>query len=529
MRKVQKEKKGEENRYMIRATTRYGMIKGKKKEGFLTFRGIPYARPPVGDLRFRPPQDPEPWEGIRDCTSFGAPALQLFAVNHVPQANILQSSSEDCLYLNVSTPAFRECEGISGGSDFVPDTEAKLPVYIFIHGGAYETGGGNMPLYRGERFAENGIVYVNINYRMNVMGFLSLEEFERESGTTGNFGVLDALCAVRWVHENIAAFGGDPENITVGGESAGAFTTSILMGLESARGLFRRCILESGSILGVARVAKYGEGHPVRMKEASRQIAADLGVSDSAEGVKRLRSMPAEDIIRAWFFRPDGTHRQMRSDPMLDGFLFDGDLIPNPRVQYLNDVDLLFGFNTDEGSIFADRNMSEEAYEAELVRIFGDRASEIRRRYPVDPGHTPFERMSDIIGLFSFKGAMLPYADMLSGRGKNVYGYHFAYLTERLRKEGFGCRHIAELNFVFQKELGFVGADDEQGRKVSDFMNRAWCNFIRTGNPGPEWPRYEEKDEKLLRIDENPQPEKLPRKDELRYFERISLMEKEKR
>ncbi len=108
-------------------------------------------------------------------------------------------------------------------------------------------------------------------------------------------------------------------------------------------------------------------------------------------------------------------------------------------------------------------------------------------------------------------------------------GYHFAYLTERLRKEGFGCRHIAELNFVFQKELGFVGADDEQGRKVSDFMNRAWCNFIRTGNPGPEWPRYEEKDEKLLRIDENPQPEKLPRKDELRYFERISLMEKEKR
>lgn len=510
---------------MVRATTRYGTVKGSKKEGFLAFRGIPYAQPPVGDLRFRPPQEPKPWDGILDCTSFGAPALQLFAVSHVPQANILQSSSEDCLYLNVSTPAFGECKGISGGTDFVPDTEAKLPVYIFIHGGAYETGGGNMPLYRGERFAQDGIVYVNINYRMSALGFFALEEFERESETTGNFGILDALCAVRWVHENIEAFGGDPDNITVGGESAGAFTTSILMGLESAKGLFRRCILESGSILGVARVAKYGEGHPVIMKEASRQIASELGASDSPEGVKKLRSMSAEDIIRAWFFRPDGTHRKMRSDPMLDGLLFHGDLIPNPRIQYLNDVDLLFGFNTDEGTIFADKNMTEADYRAEVTRIFGDQAREILKRYPADDGHTPFERMSDIIGLSSFKAGMLPYADTLSGRGRNVYGYHFDYLTERLKKEGFGCRHIAELNFVFQRDLSFVGGDDERGRAVSDFMHRSWCNFIRTGNPGPEWPAYREKKEMLLKIDENPKAEELPRKEELRSFEKILLME----
>ena len=523
--KIQNQTKGADRKYMVRATTKYGTIKGRKKEGFLTFRGIPYARPPVGDLRFRPPQEPEPWDGIRDCTSFGPPALQLFAVSHVPQANILQSSSEDCLYLNVSTPAFSECGGISGGTDFVPDAEAKLPVYIFIHGGAYETGGGNMPLYRGERFAENGIVYVNINYRMNAFGFFALEEFERESGSTGNFGILDALCAVRWVHENIEVFGGDPDNITVGGESAGAFTTSILMGLKSAKGLFRRCILESGSILGVARVARYGAGHPVLLKEASRQIAAELGVSDSPEGVKKLRSLPAKDLIRAWFFRPDGTHRQVRSDPMLDGLLFQGDLIPNPRVQYLNDVDLLFGFNTDEGTIFADKKMTEEDYRAEVSRIFGAQAPEILERYPVDFSHTPFERMADFIGLSSFKAAMLPYADILSARGKKVYGYHFACLTERLKKEGFGCRHIAELNFVFQRDLSFVGGDNEQGRAISDFMHRSWCNFIRTGNPGPEWPAYREKEEMLLKIGERQEAEKLPRKEELRYFEKILLRE----
>lgn len=511
---------------MIKATTKYGVIKGKKKEGFLAFRGIPYARPPVGELRFRPPQEPEAWEGVLDGTKFAAPATQLFAVSHVPQANILKSSSEDCLYLNVSTPAVRESAGPAGERDIVPDTEAKLPVYVFIHGGAYETGGGNMPLYRGENFAGNGIVYVNINYRMNIFGFLTLEEFERESGRAGSFGVLDALQAVRWVHENIEAFGGDPDNITVGGESAGAFTTSILMGLREAKGLFRRCILESGSILGVTPVAGYGAGFSRQYREACREIAAELGASDSPEGAARLRSLPAEELIRTWFFRKDGTHRGMRSDPMLDGFLFEGDLVPNPRIQYLNDVDLLFGFNTDEGTIFADRNLTEENYLPSLKRIFGEKAAgALAGKYPVDEAHTPFERMADVVGVSAFKASMLPYADELAARGKKVYGYHFAYLTERLKKEGFGCRHIAELNFVFNRDLSFVGGDDEQGRAVAEFMNRSWCNFIKTGNPGPEWPPYEEAEEWTLRIDEKREKERLQRSGELRYFEKILLRE----
>ncbi len=217
---------------MVKAVTKYGAVKGKKKEGFITFRGIPYAKPPVGDLRFRPPREPDSWEGVRDCTKFGAPALQLFAVSHVLQPNILEISSEDCLYLNVSTPAVKE-DGKTG--DLSPDEQAKLPVYVFLHGGAFETGGGNMLLYRGENFANKGIVYVNINYRMSIFGFMALEEFRRESSVTGCFGVQDALQALRWVKENIAAFGGDPDNVTLGGESAGASTTSILLGLREAK------------------------------------------------------------------------------------------------------------------------------------------------------------------------------------------------------------------------------------------------------------------------------------------------------
>ena len=153
---------------MIRAVTNYGEIRGKKKEEYLAFRGIPYAKPPVGRLRFRPPQEPEPWEGIRDCTKFGAPALQLFAASHVLQPNILEISSEDCLYLNVNTPAIKKVSNNS--QDLVPDDTAALPVYVFLHGGAFETGGSNMPLYRGENFVNQGIVYVNINYRMSIFG-----------------------------------------------------------------------------------------------------------------------------------------------------------------------------------------------------------------------------------------------------------------------------------------------------------------------------------------------------------------------
>ncbi len=505
---------------MVKAVTKYGAVKGKKKEGFITFRGIPYAKPPVGDLRFRPPREPDFWEGVRDCTKFGAPALQLFAVSHVLQPNILEISSEDCLYLNVSTPAVKE-DGKTG--DLSPDEQAKLPVYVFLHGGAFETGGGNMPLYRGENFANKGIVYVNINYRMSIFGFMALEEFRRESSVTGCFGVQDALQALRWVKENIAAFGGDPDNVTLGGESAGAFITSILLGLREAKGLFRRCILESGSIVGLNPVARFGAGNPEYYLENSRQVAADLGASDSKEGAALLRSLPAEDLLKSWFFRPDGSYRGKRTDPVLRDFLFDGDFAVDPGTQYINEADLLFGFNTDEGTIFSDKNLTEEGYAERLRNLYGERADEVMQRYPVDAQHTPYERCAEIIGFSSFKASMLPYADRLSGMGKKVYGYHFDYLTERLRKEGFGCRHIAELNFVFRKELKFVGADDERGDAVAAFMNEAWCSFIRTGCPSPDWPQYDPDTAQVMRIGEQIRSEKIERLDEMKYFENLLL------
>ncbi len=517
---------------MVTAETVYGTIKGKKKDGMLVFRGIPYAKPPVGDLRFRPPVEPKHWEGIKDCTKFGAPSLQLFSTDHVRRPELLDIASEDCLYLNVSTPAFRKAGSDGHGNpdnDIVPDENAGLPVYVFIHGGAFETGGSNMSLYRGEKFAQNGIVYVNINYRLGIMGFFALEEFKKESGYTGCFGILDALSALKWVKKNISRFGGDPENITVGGESAGAYTVSVLMMMKEAKGLFKRCILESGSITGISRIAKYGHGNPMILAKGSLEAALDLGADDSAKGVETLRKMPAEKLTLMWTFRPDGSARGLRTDPVLAGLISEDDIIPNPMKGYINDVDLLFGFNTDEGTLFAPPDASKQDYLDYLNELGEDLADEIYAKYPVDENHTAYERYADLIGLEMFKSSMLPYADRLAHEGKKVYGYHFNHMTDVLRAEGFGCRHIAELNFVFNKDLKFVGGDNEDGAALADFMNQAWCGFIKNGDPGSRWTAYSAENPQVMRLEYSAKQGKkpaccpLPREEEMRYFQDIII------
>ncbi len=514
---------------MLKVKTIYGEISGEKKRGYASFKGIPYAKPPEGSLRFAPPDDPEAWEGVRDGSAYGPPPMQMFTDNHVTQPSILRYSSEDCLYLNINTPApvIRDMRaGAAGGShpeaaDETIDKNAKLPVYVFIHGGAYETGGGNLPLYDGGNFARQGIVYVNINYRLNVFGSLALKTLEDESGVTGCYAVLDALKALEWVHGNIGFFGGDPDMVTVGGESAGAFTVSVLMGMPAAKGLFRSCILESGSILAAATGAKYGGGNPELRIEECRRFAAELGVMDTPEGISLLRSLSAEDIIFKWFYKKDGSYRGLKSDPVLKNLLFDTDRLPSPGSDYLNDVNLLFGFNSDEGTMFADPEISEEGYESLVREHFGRRADDVLAAYPADGEHTPYERMADIIGLNMFKGSMIPYADALCGRGMRVYGYHFDYMTGRLAAEGLGCRHIAELNFVFNKFLGAVGAENKEGRSVARFMSKAWADFIRTGEPAADWQPYDSAGQNMLRIGDTIENLPLDRRDEIRFFRQI--------
>lgn len=476
---------------MATAETRYGIVSGIEETGGVhAFLGIPYAKAPVGDLRFRPPQEPDAWSGVRKCEAYGAPSLQLVTDNHVTTAKVLRVSDEDCLYLNIRTKAPLAGADAASGNDARIDRTAKLPVYVFIHGGAYETGGGNMRQYEGQAFAEDDVVYVNINYRLGIFGALALDSLRAESGITGCLQVLDAAQAVKWIHENIEAFGGDPENITIGGESAGAFTTSVLMCMPELKGMFRRCILESGSIRAGITSTFYGHGNPQLAVERGRQVIADFGCEDTPEGIKKLRSLPAEELLYKWHFDKNGEPRGFSSNPVLDGLLFSGDCTPDPRVQEPNPVDLLFGFNTNEGTMFADPATTPEAYERTLQIMFHERWQEVNAKYPVDSEHTPYQRLADIYGLQKFQGAMLPYADVLATKGMSVYAYHFDYMTDRLKKEGLGVRHIAELPFVFDRFLNVVGADDEKGNKMARVMHAAWVSFIKTGDPWRGWEKY---------------------------------------
>src|SRR3712207_215533 len=257
--------------------TAVGEVAGELGDGVHVFRGIPYARPPVGELRFRPPQPPEPWAGARPATAFGSIAMQspsplenLFGAAERP------SMSEDCLYLNIWTP------GLDG---------ARRPVMVWIHGGAFVTGSGSTPWYDGTRFAARGdVVVVTLNYRLGAFGFLHLADLIGESFVgSGNAGILDQAAALAWVRDNIAAFGGDPENVTIFGESAGAMSVGTLLALPAARGLFQRAILQSGA----ASNAMSRE----RANEVAGRLLEALGIP--REKSETIRDVPARDLLAA--------------------------------------------------------------------------------------------------------------------------------------------------------------------------------------------------------------------------------------
>lgn len=506
---------------MILTKTEWGLLEGRIRDGLAVFNGIPYAAPPVGELRFAPAADPLPWDGIRKAYEIGPDCLQTMYGQNIPY--IIGGTSEDCLYLNVKTPAplLRE------GDDLIPDSSAGLPVYIFLHGGAYEVGGTSMPVLNGDRFAKKGIVFVNLNYRLSVFNAMTLDTLKDEYGKTGGCAATDVLKALEWVGRNIAAFGGDPDNVTLGGESAGAFLVSIMMHTEAAGRLFKRCILESGSARGCAVRVRYGSGNYSFMHRQSMKVLSDLKVDDSPDGLEMLRAIPAEQLLLSWNFDRDWRLRGLFAEPVLEGNVFDGDELPDPR-RGIAKVDLLFGFNTDEGSMFAPMIDDEKGYHRWLRGCFPKLWEEVAQKYPLDEEHSAYERIADIIGLCSFKSSMIPYADALADAGCRVYGYHFDYLTELMERQGFGVRHIIETNFVFGHHLYEAGADNEAGRELSECMNDAWAGFIKNGvpvtvkgNEALQWPLYDTEKRMVMRFDEKLSAGPAERMDELLYFRDI--------
>lgn len=475
--------------------TQTGKVQGVQEGEIVSFKGIPFAKPPVGELRFAPPEKATSWEGILECSEYRECAVQ------VDEGQVV--GSEDCLYLNIWAP--------------VDAANKELPVYVYIHGGAFAMGSPSKATYEGTRFAQDGIIQVNIAYRLGGLGFLSSEELEENYGYLGNAGMLDQIAGLQWVQDNIAAFGGDPSNVTVGGESAGAFSVSNLIVSPLAKGLFNRAIMESGNVLGQPLGLPQQPGDRETALQTSENLMEYLG----AKSISDMRALSAEEITQATAFNLDMTD----PSPYYQWPVFDGVVLPqNPyeslKKNEVNGVPILAGFNSDEGTMFVPEGISEQTYIEYVERIFADQSAEILTRYPVDDQHAATDCARYLFKMALRMGSDV-FVDELSSYGHDAYFYEFSFSTPQLEELGLGTSHALELPFVFDAFPESVVLDEET-KTLKESIHNYWLNFIRTGNPNSEaevlWPKYSVEAKNKMKLDNLMESSLVDDADEVSYF-----------
>jgi len=463
---------------MIVETTT-GSVEGREKSGLFDFRGIPYAAPPVGDLRFRPPQPAKAWSGVRDATRFGPVAMQNQGAMERMFSAPPAAMDEDCLTLNVWTPA---CD------------DAKRPVMVWIHGGAFLYGTGATPWYNGRSFARDDIVLVTINYRLGAVGFLHVDG-------QGNNGILDQVAALEWVRDNIAAFGGDPDNVTAFGESAGAMSVGTLLGLPAAKGLFVKAIPESGA------------AHSPRTAEQAEQLVAaflaELDIENGPDAVDRLRQLHAAALLEA---QAKVVEREMglggRGLPFTP--VVDGVVLPEPPIEAIGKgqaagVSVIVGTTRDEWKLFtmmdpAIASLDEAGAAKRLGGLVQDpsRAADVVAHYRATYPDVSIADLWSALGTdVIFRIPAVRLAEKQSALGNDVYMYRFDYRTPVFGGV-LGACHALEIPFVFESlEMGaemFVGPVNDDLRTLAQRMHDSWVAFARTGQPEadglPDWPKY---------------------------------------
>ncbi len=491
----------------VELATPSGPILGVSLDGLSIYKGIPYAEPPE---RFAPPQTVIPWTETLDCTEFGPTAIQARTYEGLEM-------SEDCLTLNIWTPA--------------QSADEKLPVYIWIHGGGFAQGAGSEPTYDGSNFAKDGIVFVSINYRLNALGFLATQETFNQYGTTGNWGILDQIKALEWVQQNISAFGGDPGNVTVGGESAGSYSTSMLIQSPLAEGLFQRAIMESGSILGVPGNSQYAKGNLERSIAMGQELAFTFNAKDDQEGLGRLRAADAKIFMQMSPLHMDFTMiPSFMMTPVFDGHVVPEDIYGELTAGNINNVDLLWGFNADEGSVFIPGDKNEEQYQMLISKMFGyDNLDAVLERFPVNDQNSATARCREILAHGMFSSVMKTYGDALANNGNQVYAYYFSYVSPANAENGMGAHHGSEIAYAF----GNLPPDaTPEQRALSDELHARWVNFIKTGDPNNgelpteiEWPQYDPLSANVLIFDQKVTSGEMPLKADIEFMEGIMFGE----
>ncbi|MGC9948813.1 MAG: carboxylesterase family protein [Bryobacteraceae bacterium] len=448
-----------------------GSVKGAVANGVAAFKGIPFAAPPVGALRWKPPQPAPHWEGVREAVEFGARCMQGNIYNDMVFRD--KGPSEDCLYLNVWTPA--------------ASAEARLPVMVWIYGGGFAAGAASEPRQDGENLARKGVVVVSMNYRLNVFGFFAHAELANESGhhSAGNYGLLDQLAALEWVHKNIAGFGGDPAKVTIFGESAGSFSVSAQMASPLAQGLFQRAIGESGAFFSTVLNLK-----PLpRSEEADAKFAESIGAHSLAD----LRAKPAGELLDA-AAKQDG----IRFAPNIDGYFLPRSVREIYAKGQQSHVPLLAGWNHDEGgygSVFEKDAPTAANFAAYAHKHFGDKTDAFLKLYPAESDEQAKRSAQDLAGDQFIAFSTWKWLEMQGRAGHSaLYRYEFDDAPPGDDSPPRGAYHSAEIEFVFgalaSKNLPWRPEDNA----LSDLVSAYWSNFAKTGDPNspglPQWPTY---------------------------------------
>jgi para-nitrobenzyl esterase len=477
--------------------TESGALEGVEQNGLTVYKGVPFAAPPVGQLRWREPRLVAPWKGTRKADAF-APACLQKGVS-MPEETP-PPTSEDCLYLNIWAPAGK------------PDD--RLPVMVWIHGGGYTNGSASMPLYWGDELARRGIVVVTIAYRLGPLGFLAHPELTAESSrkSSGNYGLLDQIAALEWVRRNIAAFGGDPARVTIAGQSAGAMAVSMLMASPRAKGLFHRAIGQSGGLFEPLQIA------PQYLLANAETDGRNYVSSLHAESIAALRRRPAVELLTSAAGRV--------SHPVIEPSV----LPVAPFDAFIsgsyNNVPLLVGFNAEEARAMVDvTRVQATTFAADIKRSFGALPSALIDAYPHTTDAQAKQARLDFERDLRFAWDMWTWARLQSTRGR-AYVYHFMQsppFPEGSIRHRWGASHFAELWYMFDhldQESWKWSATD---RKVAGQMASYWTNFVKTGDPNGSkllrWPTFDTGN--VMHFLNGSYVSELPGRDKLRVFDAV--------
>ncbi|WP_445620480.1 carboxylesterase/lipase family protein [Kushneria sp. Sum13] len=467
-----------------------GALQGRSALDVTAFKGVPYATPPTGDNRWRPPQPVSPWQGVRKATAFAPDCMQRPDPSDAAPLGV--TPSEDCLYLNVWAP-----------SDAIPDPKADRaptnhPVLVWIHGGGYVNGGTSTPIYDGSAFARDGVILVSLNYRLGRFGFFAHPALSREQQgkALGNYGVMDQLAALEWVQRNIGAFGGDAGNVTIMGESAGGASVLDLTGTPAARGLFQRAVVMSGggrALMGPMPALSDDQDDLPSAETIGEHFAHRHGIDGQGhEALDALRHLPAEQVVDGLnMSNLMASHEGPRTwvgGPIRDGELISGEPEKIYQTGLERHVPMLIG-TTD-----ADLGFSSADSMDTLLTPFGEDADRARALY--DPeGSDDVQQVGRAIGMDRMMTEPARFiADHVAASGEPVWRYRFSHVALEARDQWPGAVHASELPYLFRTLESRYDRLDDSDRAMAWQLHRYVVNFARDGNPNgggaPTWPLH---------------------------------------